>query len=240
MLAIVFGQTRSWIHRDPWNEVSHARRSRSLNSSTIISKQLPARRKLELAHKYSSPDRSIGPQTPELPCVPWVPQAAKPPDTVLTRYSLDSALTVSANSAKADQPKPPAAIPGFFTQQAQQLVQLSVFGEDYVADKVTEVFYIGGKPARPLWDDGVIKIPDLDHPGKFQDGFKVDMSGTWFLERALRDLHADKNVVCCQRRKVTSCTADTTNFASQIQCCTFPQSVLMAPMTHSMVTILRR
>ena len=157
------------------------------------------------SHDYSSWDHGIGPQTPELQRVPYVPRNAKPPDTALTRYSLDSALAASSHSARAEQPKPPPAIPGLFTRQAQQHVQLPVFGEDYVADKVTEVFYIGEKPAKPLRDDGIIKIPDLDHPGKFQDGFKVDMTGTWFLGRALRDLHADKNVVCCQRRKVTSC-----------------------------------
>ena len=181
-----------------------------------------------LPHDYSSSDHCFGPQTPELQCVPWVAQNAKPPDTALTRYSLDSALAVSARFAKADQPKPPPAIPGFFTRQSQQLVQPPVFGEDYVADTVTEVFYIGEKPPRPLRDDGVIKIPDLDHPGKFQDGFKVDMTGTWILERVLRDLHADQNVVCCQRRKVTSRTAHRCIPATQMQCCTFLQSVLMA------------
>lgn len=163
--------------------------------------------------KSGSSDHSVGPQTPELQCVPYVPQSTKPPDTALARHSLDSALAASADSAKADQPKskpkpPPQELTlstsGFFLRQARQLVKVPVFGEDYVTDQETEVFYIGEKPPRPLPEDGVIRMPDLDHPGKFQDGFKVDITGNWFHERFLRDLHAEKNIVCCQRRKVTT------------------------------------
>ena len=186
--------------------------------------------------KSGSSDHSVGPQTPELQCVPYVAQNTKPPDTTLARYSLDSALAASADSAKADQPKPkppPQQIAlstsGFFLRQAKQLVQVPVFGEDYVSDQVTEVFYIGEKPPRPLRDDGVIRMPDLDHPGKFQDGFKADITGNWFHERFLRDLHADKNIVCCQRRKVTTCIANQKyTFAAEMQCCTFPLFVLRA------------
>ena len=138
-------------------------------------------------HDYRSSHSSLQlcqPQYPTSQCTPYVPQRAEPHNSALTRYSLDSALAASAHSAiqKANQPKPTPSIPGFFTQHAQQLAQ-SIFGENYVAETATETFYIGEKPSSPQRDDGLIRMPDLDHPGKFQDSFKVDMTGHWITLR---------------------------------------------------------
>ena len=130
---------------------------------------------------------------------------AQPQSLALTlRHSLDSPLAVQAQppNHEADLPKPAASIPGFFTEDAKKHALLPIFGMDYIADKAVEVFYISEKPSRPQREDGVIRMPDLDSPGRFQDGFKVDMAGTNInFERTLKDL-PDKTILCCQRRKV--------------------------------------
>lgn len=130
---------------------------------------------------------------PQHPTTQLVPQPAQLHTASIGRYpSLDSALAL--------QPcQPTFAIPAFLPQRP---AQLPVFGEQFVAASMMEIFYIRERPSKPQPGDGVIKTPVIDHPGKFQDGFKVDMTEHLIsFQRVLRDL-PDKQVVCCQRKKV--------------------------------------